>query len=187
MHELSVYCSKCQHRTVVRVDLSSPATFRCSICNCELLSSIPLLGFVYILSNPSMPGLVKIGHTCRDVESRVVELSSGTGVPEPFKIEAIFDSSNPKVDEAKIHLLLNTVKRSKDREFFQISVFHAIEIVKSVFAKDPSLPGRVPPHISKENNLAYSFQCDACGQRFGSRYARDSSTICPHCFSRKFH
>lgn len=39
-------------------------------------------GRVYIMTNEAMPGLVKIGHTKRDeVESRIKELSSATGVP----------------------------------------------------------------------------------------------------------
>lgn len=38
-------------------------------------------GVVYALINPGMPGYVKIGKTKRDVEKRVNELSSSTGVP----------------------------------------------------------------------------------------------------------
>ena len=40
---------------------------------------------VYLLTNPSIPGLVKIGMTTRDnVEARMKELY-GTGVPAPFE------------------------------------------------------------------------------------------------------
>lgn len=38
-------------------------------------------GYVYILSNTHMPGLVKIGYTNRDVSLRARELSNNTGVP----------------------------------------------------------------------------------------------------------
>ncbi len=41
-------------------------------------------GYIYILINPSMVGLVKIGKTTRDHKDRVNELSSATGVPTPF-------------------------------------------------------------------------------------------------------
>ncbi len=38
-------------------------------------------GYIYIISNPSMPGLVKIGRTSRDPQTRLRELNSATGVP----------------------------------------------------------------------------------------------------------
>ena len=44
-------------------------------------------GIIYVLTNPSMPGLVKIGKTARgDVNARLSELYS-TGVPVPFECE----------------------------------------------------------------------------------------------------
>ena len=43
-------------------------------------------GWVYVLTNPAYAGLVKIGHTARDPETRAAELSSGTGVPARFAV-----------------------------------------------------------------------------------------------------
>ena len=40
-------------------------------------------GSVYVLTNPAMPNMVKIGKTTRDVELRLADLYS-TGVPLPF-------------------------------------------------------------------------------------------------------
>ena len=41
-------------------------------------------GVVYVLTNPAMPGIVKIGKTSRsDIHARLNELYS-TGVPLPF-------------------------------------------------------------------------------------------------------
>ncbi|MBL4747578.1 MAG: GIY-YIG nuclease family protein [Magnetovibrio sp.] len=44
-------------------------------------------GFVYIMSNPSMPGLLKIGCTTRTPEERANELHQATGVPGKFTVE----------------------------------------------------------------------------------------------------
>jgi hypothetical protein len=41
---------------------------------------------VYVLTNEAMPGLVKIGLTTDSLESRILQLSSATGVPLPFKM-----------------------------------------------------------------------------------------------------
>ena len=42
-------------------------------------------GIVYVLTNPAMPGLVKIGMTSRNnIDERMKELY-GTGVPVPFE------------------------------------------------------------------------------------------------------
>jgi hypothetical protein len=41
-------------------------------------------GFLYVLINPSMPGLAKVGKTERNPTERVGELSSATGVPSRF-------------------------------------------------------------------------------------------------------
>ena len=42
-------------------------------------------GTVYVLSNPAMPVMVKIGKTTRNVEFRLSDLYS-TGVPLPFNV-----------------------------------------------------------------------------------------------------
>lgn len=43
-------------------------------------------GFVYIMRNPSMPHIVKIGFTTIDPHQRAKDLSSHTGVPTPFRV-----------------------------------------------------------------------------------------------------
>ena len=58
-------------------------------------------GYVYILSNSSMPGLVKIGKTTRTAQSRADELFQ-TGVPTEFKVEA--EILCPDCDEVERHV-----------------------------------------------------------------------------------
>ena len=40
---------------------------------------------IYILSNPTMPGIIKIGHTS-NLKERVRNLSSPPGVPVQFEV-----------------------------------------------------------------------------------------------------
>ena len=50
-------------------------------------------GWVYVLSNPSIPSQVKVGWTKGRPAARAKELQ-GTGVPTPFKVETAFLFSN---------------------------------------------------------------------------------------------
>lgn len=81
-------------------------------------------GYVYILSNPAMPGLVKVGKTTRDVSARANELFQ-TGVPMPFKEE--YSVLSPDCDELEMqmHEALGNFRVSEGREFFQTDASHA--------------------------------------------------------------
>lgn len=52
------------------------------------------IGYVYILRNPAMEGIFKIGKA-DDVQKRINELSSSTGVPMPFECEFAMKVENP--------------------------------------------------------------------------------------------
>jgi hypothetical protein len=78
-------------------------------------------GFVYVLSNPSMPSIVKIGSTERNVKERVAELSSTTGVPTPFRIEYSLLTENPKELEFTLHEEFIEHRINGNREFFSLS------------------------------------------------------------------
>jgi len=93
-----------------------------------------LQGHIYILSNPSMPGLVKIGRTHREVSTRMNELNS-TGVPTPFKLVYSCWSSNCIDLETHIHAQI-AGSRMKGREFFRLSPDEAIDIVENAHRQD---------------------------------------------------
>jgi hypothetical protein len=82
-------------------------------------------GYVYILTNPSMPGLVKIGKTTRDVFQRSVELYQ-TGVPKPFTVYHSVFSPDCHTLEVNIHRQLNECRPTQDREFFNIQPIDAM-------------------------------------------------------------
>jgi hypothetical protein len=76
-------------------------------------------GYIYCLSNESMPGLLKIGRTMRTPEERVKELYS-TGVPTPFKIEFAKKVADVVQKERFLHILLGKYTlRIPSREFFK--------------------------------------------------------------------
>lgn len=86
-------------------------------------------GFVYVLSNRSMPGMVKIGKTTRDPRTRAGELFA-SGVPTPFVIEATVETSNINDTETSVHRLLSARRVNKKREFFHVSIPEAVNALK---------------------------------------------------------
>ena len=89
-------------------------------------------GIVYVLTNPCMPGIVKIGMTERaNIEARMKELYT-TGVPLPFVCK--FACNVKKSECAKIEKALHTAfapqRVNDNREFFRIIPEQAIAILE---------------------------------------------------------
>lgn len=82
-------------------------------------------GFVYILTNRSIPGLVKIGFTERSPHARCRALSSGTGVPTPYEVYAYVEVTDAQAAESCVHRSLAGKRNSKAREFFSIEPLNA--------------------------------------------------------------
>jgi hypothetical protein len=90
---------------------------------------------VYIMSNPTHD-LLKIGSTRKDVEERRKELSSSSGVPLPFKVEWILRLEGNELQlETEIHRHLEHMRSNMNREFFDVSLKHAIEAVMNIAKK----------------------------------------------------
>ena len=89
----------------------------------------PYNSWIYILSNKTMPGLFKIGHTKNNVDDRAREISRATGVPIPFEVEWAFNCYDSEVLEKEIHRALDSYRYSSNREFFEISLKEAKETI----------------------------------------------------------
>lgn len=76
-------------------------------------------GYVYLLTNEAMPGLVKIGYTNGTVEKRMNQLFT-TGVPQRFDCFFAVKVEDAESVEEKIHHALDFF-RQPDREFFKIA------------------------------------------------------------------
>lgn len=89
-------------------------------------------GIVYVLTNPVMPGLVKIGMTTRnDIEARMRELY-GTGVPVPFECKyacKIKTIECLKIERA-LHKAFSSFRINVNREFFSINPEQVIAILE---------------------------------------------------------
>ena len=77
-------------------------------------------GYIYILSNPAMPGLLKIGKTTLSTEVRAETLTRSTGVPAPFLILKSYKVMDCDVAERKAHDVLERAvgRPNSNREFF---------------------------------------------------------------------
>ena len=92
-------------------------------------------GYVYVLSNPSMPGLVKIGRSKVGGNSRGKQMYKGdTGVPTPFELEfeCLFDDCIEA--EAMLHDELGHLRVNPQREFFKMDEDEAVVAVLSMAA-----------------------------------------------------
>lgn len=96
-------------------------------------------GIVYILTNPAMKGLVKIGMTTREmVDIRMAELYS-TGVPVPFECSFAGRVADVKAVERAFHIAFGPYRINPNREFFEIEDTQAIELLKLMCIEDVSL------------------------------------------------
>jgi hypothetical protein len=135
-------------------------------------------GFLYVLTNPKMPGLLKIGCTTRSVEERVQELNAATGVPSPFVVEAVSPSDTPLEDEARVHEWLQK-SRLVGREFFETDLREAVAAIQSVVGHKASFTRFQDSNISVLN-FVQRWSCGLCKYVWNaapeSRFEK-----CPQC------
>ena len=88
-------------------------------------------GWVYVATNESMPGIVKIGRSKNHPDQRMSELQS-TGVPTPFLCNYCVLVEHHEDLEAEIHRAFSEVRVTENREFFRLRIDQAIQQIKSV-------------------------------------------------------
>ena len=86
-------------------------------------------GFVYVMSNKAMPGLVKIGYSTKHPEIRADELD-GTGLPHKFIVEYCAFVDEPYFFEQTAHKAL--ARYNEGKEFFRIPVETAITCILDI-------------------------------------------------------
>lgn len=91
--------------------------------------------YLYILSRREEKDILKIGMTTRNVQKRVNEINSATGVLYPYSARKVFKVINCKKVEKEVHELLSEYRIRPDREFFKIGYKEACTVIEDYLEK----------------------------------------------------
>lgn len=86
-------------------------------------------GWVYVITNKAMPGIVKVGYSMKDPELRAAELNH-TGSPHPYVVDYVVLVDEPRDIEQATHNLLRAHREGK--EWFRCAAEDAVAAIKSV-------------------------------------------------------
>ena len=137
---------------------------------------------VYLLTNPVMPELVKIGRTT-NLEERLRSLSTHSGVPVPFEVFYACEVSDSAKVERQIHEGFGDHRINPKREFFRINPERILAILKLVELRDVTpaedvVEDRVEQDsLNRERNRRENFRFSILGLKAGSvlTFLRDES------------
>lgn len=87
-------------------------------------------GWVYVFSNPGMPGLIKIGRTTDEPRTRAAQLHT-TGVPTPFQVEYAVQVDDCDLLERRIHQHFRSHRMYRRREFFTVDLLAVVGAIES--------------------------------------------------------
>lgn len=118
----------------------------------------PLRGWIYAMTNQSMPGLVKVGFTLKDPWQRAAELHD-TGVPTPFEVALEMLVYDPEEVERRLHDRLVVHRHAK--EFFSCDVRTVRDALDAV-SKDLRLVPPVSPGTTSELSRAAPSPTQVC-------------------------
>lgn len=114
-------------------------------------------GWVYVITNDAMPGLVKIGYSTKDPALRADELAN-TGSPHPYKV--VYDTLviEPRDIEQTVHEHMKSVREG--REWFRCTPHEAVRAVRTI-AKSAMLMESSFEDPEESGNPVY--KCPKCG------------------------
>lgn len=112
------------------------------------------VGYIYILINPSLEGLIKVGKTTRDPIDRAVELSKATGVPTPFIVAYQMLVNNCSKAEEFVHTWLSAkgYRVNDNREFFNAPMTEVINAILEYKKNDSAAVTNQDESLECEND-----------------------------------
>lgn len=90
-------------------------------------------GWVYVITNSSMPNLVKLGFSLKDPEFRAKELE-GSGIPTPYQVAYMALVKSPRDLEQFLHLHFREFRSGK--EWFKIELNNVISELERVISDE---------------------------------------------------
>jgi hypothetical protein len=91
--------------------------------------------WVYILSNPAIPNMVKIGYTSKSPLERAHQISRGTGVPLGFEVEWAYKCYKGERIEKEVHKYFKKQMVNTQKEFFRVTLEEAKSIIEKIGKK----------------------------------------------------
>lgn len=117
------------------------------------------IGFLYVLANSSMPGLVKVGKTTRSPTERAAELSGVTGMATPFLVvyDQLFQDCHSAESFVHVYLAEKGYRVAENREFFNAPVNLVVRAIGLAPGQiDGDLPVSNAPEVTDEDELITS-------------------------------
>lgn len=93
-------------------------------------------GWLYVISSPSLPNMIKIGCTRQAVPMQRIYALSSSSLPFPFRAHCFVFSDDCFELESAMHKYFDAQRVNKDREFFAITPQQAIDALKDYFKVD---------------------------------------------------
>ena len=136
-------------------------------------------GWVYIISNPAMPRLVKVGYSLKDPESRAQELNN-SGVPHEYEVDYAILVDEPHDLEQRIHAYLKNINQGK--EWFRCSAEQVVAAIRDVhrgkiYCEDYKKVNRERVKGMKGSRFDAVYPCYYCQEKISTA----PRTICPNC------
>ena len=148
-------------------------------------------GFIYIMTNPALKGMVKIGYA-KDVEARRKQLST-TALPYEYEIYATYETSG-NLEDKKLHKMIDNLnpdlRISKNREFFVLAPEDAYELLEAIATisgtKDKLKKVKVAP-AKKQKTKRPPVNFTKCNIPVGTElvYVEDSNVVATVVDERK--
>lgn len=93
--------------------------------------------WVYVMVNPSMPGIVKIGYTTTSIPQRVKELNAQTSSITPWYPTFSYKCPNGRMLEEEVHTYLENrgLRVNDKREGFTVTTEEAATLIRELGQK----------------------------------------------------
>lgn len=141
-------------------------------------------GWIYIITNESMPGLLKVGFTMKDPKERAKELA-GTGIPTKYNLEYEAFVDNPYKVELLIHNHLKYANVGK--EWFKVFPKQAIKVARSLIVENSSIhyEGYFGTSANPPQIVARRIKVDGRPtQSYIAEFKGKGKYFCPNCLEK---
>ncbi len=114
-----------------------------------------MAGIVYVLTNPAMPNMVKIGKTARDdPQVRMNELYT-SGAPVPFECSIAVQVNDEVSVEKALHDAFGPYRVNPQREFFEIKPDQAVALLRLVGKNVTPQVNAATEDLDEESRMAF--------------------------------